>query len=255
MEHHDQDIYYCDDCDSKVKGFHRFCHNCGAYLGADAERIDVFNNYNLRSAFIFYSIYLFVCLAVKFTGWFRSYDYIFFIEIFLAIVTLLFAYRTRKTLLPVLRFNNFNPVVLIAVITGAAIFSTIVSITINQINVSVFRVDTSLFEPYRVYQAPIALMIYSIAFMPAIFEEIAFRGILYNYFNAFLDENMVVIITGFIFAAIHLNFFSLVWLIPFGILIGSLRRRYNTIWYGVVFHFVFNLTACLIDLHRVGELW
>jgi len=255
MEHHEDDIYYCNDCESKVKGFHRFCHNCGAYLGSDAEQVDVFSNRNLRAAFIFYTIYLFVCLTVKFTGWLNSYDWLFLVEIFLAVITLLFAYKNRAGLKPILRFNNFNPLVLTGVIFLSALFSTIVSISINQINVSVFRIDTSLFEPYRIYQAPIIIMIYSIAFMPAIFEELAFRGILYNYFPAFLDERIVVMITGFIFAAIHLNFFSLVWLIPFGILIGSLRRRYNTIWYGVIFHFVFNLTACIIDLHRVGELW
>ncbi|MEP6846036.1 MAG: type II CAAX endopeptidase family protein [Panacibacter sp.] len=255
MEPHEHDLYYCSDCDSGVKGFHRFCHNCGAYLGTDAEQIDVFNNRHLRAAFIFYSIYLFVCLTVKYTNWFNSYDWLFFVEIFLAMVTIYFAWKNRKTIKPILRFNNFSPLVLTSIIILSAIFSTIVSISINQINVSVFRVDTSLFEPYKVYQAPVLIMIYSIAVMPAFFEELAFRGVLYNYFNAFLDERMVVMVTGFIFAAIHLNFFSLVWLIPFGILIGSLRRRYNTIWYGVIFHFIFNLTACLIDLYRSGDLW
>jgi membrane protease YdiL (CAAX protease family) len=255
MEQHEDDIYYCNDCDSKVKGFHRFCHNCGAYLGSDAEQIDVFSNKYLRSAFIFYSIYLFVCLTVKFTNWFTTYDTLFFVEIFLAAATVYFAWINRNAIKPVLRFNNFSPLVLLGVIALSVTFSTIINISINQINVSVFRVDTSLFEPYKIYQAPVLLMIYSIALMPALFEEIAFRGVLYNYFNAFLDERMVVMITGFIFAAIHLNFFSLVWLIPFGILIGSLRRKYNTIWYGVIFHFTFNLTACLIDLYRGGELW
>ena len=255
MEQHEEDIYYCNDCDSTVKGFHRFCHNCGAYLGSDAEQIDVFNNRYLRSAFIFYTIYLFVCLTVKFTNWFNSYDSLFFVEIFLALTTIYFAWINRKTIRPILRFNNFDPFILIVVIAVAVVFSTIINISINQINISVFRVDTSLFEPYKIYQAPVLVMIYSIALMPALFEEVAFRGVLYNYFNSFLDERMVVMITGFIFAAIHLNFFSLVWLIPFGILIGSLRRKYNTIWYGVIFHFVFNVTACLIDLYRGGELW
>jgi membrane protease YdiL (CAAX protease family) len=255
MEHTEEDIYYCNDCDSKVKGFHRFCHNCGTYLGFDAEQVDVFNNKHLRGAFIFYSIYLFVCLTVKFTNWLDSYDWLFFIEIFLALITMYFAWKNRKALKPALRFNNFSPWLLTVIIAIAVVFSTVISISINQINVSVFRVDSSLYEPYKVYQAPVLIMIYSIALWPALFEELAFRGILYNYFNAFLDERMVVMVTGFIFAAIHLNFFSLVWLIPFGILIGTLRRKYNTIWYGVIFHFVFNLTACLIDLNRQGELW
>ncbi|MBG9376416.1 CPBP family intramembrane metalloprotease [Panacibacter sp. DH6] len=245
----DQDTYYCDDCDTSVKGYHRFCHHCGAYLGTDAGRVDIFNNRHLRGALVFYTIYLFFCLTVRFTNWFTSYDSLFFVEISLAAVTVYFAWRNRATIKPVLKFNNFNVLVLLGVIAGSVAFSTVISLTIKQINVSIFQVDTSLFEPYRIYQFPVLVMIYSIAFMPAVFEEIAFRSVLYNYFNAFLDERMVVMITGFIFAAIHLNFFSLVWLIPFGILIGSLRRKYNTLWYGIIFHFVFNLTACLIDLY------
>lgn len=245
----DNDIYYCDDCDTSVKGYHRFCHHCGAYLGTDAGRVDIFNNRHLRGALVFYAIYLFFCLTVRFTSWFNSYDSLFFVEVTLAAVTVYFARRNRATVKPLLRFNNFNVLVLLVVIAVSIVFSTIISLTIKQINVSIFQVDTSLFEPYRIYQFPVLIMIYSIAVMPAIFEEIAFRGVLYNYFNAFLDERMVVMITGFIFAAIHLNFFSLVWLIPFGILIGTLRRKYNTLWYGIIFHFVFNLTACLIDLY------
>ncbi|CAN5272730.1 hypothetical protein BH11BAC6_BH11BAC6_07520 [soil metagenome] len=254
METAEEDIYYCSECDTKVKRFHRFCHHCGVWMGADSEQVSIFNNSQLRSAFFFYTIYLFVCLTVKFTGWFSSYDLLFYMEIFLAIVTLIFVRKNWKTIKPLLRFNNFSVPVLAGVIVVSFIFSFLVNISINQINISVFRVSTNLFDPYKIYQAPVLIMIYSIAFMPGIFEELAFRGVLYNYFNTFLDERMVVMVTGFVFAAIHLNFFSLVWLVPFGILVGSLRRKYNTLWYGIIFHFVFNLTACLIDLYRDGIL-
>ena len=167
---HENDIYYCDDCDNNVKGYQRFCHNCGAYLGSDAERVDIFNNKYLRNALVFYSIYLFVCLTVRFTNWFNNYDSLFFVELFLALVTIFFAWKNRKTIKPLLKFNNFNPFVLVVVIAISVVFSTVISITIKQINVSVFQVDTSLFEPYRIYQFPVLIMIYSIALMPAIFE-------------------------------------------------------------------------------------
>ena len=79
--------YYCDACNSRVKGYHRFCYNCGEYLGSDGTRIRFFNNHNLRSAFIFLScIYLFA-LLVQFTNWFDSYDQLFWVEIFLAAFT------------------------------------------------------------------------------------------------------------------------------------------------------------------------
>ena len=102
---------------------------------------------------------------------------------------------------------------------------------------------------------PALVMIYSIALYPAIFEELAFRGVLYNYLNTFLDERLVVIVTGFTFGIMHLSFISLFWLVPFGILVGAMRKRFGTIWYGVIFHFTFNLVAVLFDLYRHGHLW
>jgi membrane protease YdiL (CAAX protease family) len=250
-----EEIYTCEECDTRVKSYQRFCHNCGAYLGSDAEHISIFNNSSLQTAFFFYVIYLFICLTVKYTNWFTSYDRLFWIEILLAVITILFARANRKSLKPVLRFNNFNWNTLLGVIAGAAVFSSVVNVFITEINISIFGTNINLYDGYRVYQFPVLIMFYSIALVPALFEELAFRGVLYTYLNTFLDERLVVMVTAFVFAAIHLNFFSLIWLIPFGILIGTLRRKYNTLWYGIIFHFVFNITACLFDLYREGELW
>jgi uncharacterized protein len=250
-----EEIYTCEECDTRVKGYQRFCHNCGAYLGSDAERISIFNNSNLQTAFFFYVAYLFICLTVKYTNWFSSYDRLFWIEILIAVITILFARVNLRSLKPVLKFNNFGWGRLITVISAALVFSSVVNVFITQINISIFGTNKSLYEGYRIYHFPILLMFYSIAFVPALFEELAFRGILYNYLNTFLDERLVVMVTGISFAAIHLNFFSLIWLIPFGIFIGTLRRKYNTLWYGIIFHFVFNITACLFDLYRQGEFW
>ena len=255
MHEQPEEKYSCEECDSSVKSYHRFCHNCGAFLGSDAEKISIFNNSNLRTAFIFYIIYLVVCLSVKYTDWFTSYDSLFWVEILLAAVTILFAKANWHAIKPVLRFNHFNVTVLLLVILSAIAFSSIVTLSINQINISVFHTDNNMFESYRIYQFPVLVMFYSVALVPALFEELAFRGIIYNYLSTFLNESLVVTVTGFVFAAIHLNFFSLIWLVPFGILIGTLRRKYNTIWYGVIFHFVFNITACLFDLYNQGILW
>lgn len=250
-----EEIYTCEECDTRVKGFQRFCHNCGAYLGSDAEQISIFNNTNLQTAFFFFLIYLFVCLTVKYTDWFSSYDRLFWIEILLAVITVLFVRKNFTTLKPVLKFNNFNILTLTGIIVAAIFFSSVVNIFITEINVTIFGTRINLYQPYRIYQFPVLVMLYSVAVMPAIFEELAFRGVLYNYLDTILDERLVVMVTGFAFAAIHLNFLSLIWLVPFGILLGTLRRKYNTIWYGVIFHFTFNFTACIFDLYRLGELW
>ena len=254
MEESLNTVYNCDECKASVKGHQRFCHNCGAYLGNNAEEISIFNNVHLRFAFLFYLLNLFVCIFAKSSGWFYSYDHLFWMEIVLALIAGLFARLNRKMVLPALRFNNFSVFVLLVIILSAAVFAFVVNICVHQLNISLFRNDVSYYRAYRLYKFPVLLMIYSIAIMPALFEELAFRGVLYGYLNVFLDDRLVVILTGFAFATIHLNFISLVWLIPFGVILGALRRRYDTIWYGVIFHFVFNLTACLMDLYKQGVI-
>lgn len=254
MEQHDtEEKYTCESCSTNIKIDAAFCHNCGA-PNLNAGHISIFNNNNLRSAFIFYLLYFFICLTVKYTDWFDSYDHLFWIEILLAAITFFFAKANWPSLKPVLRFNHFRWTILAGVILLAIIFSSVITLSIKQINISVFHTNVNMFDSYRDYQFPVLLMFYSVALVPAIFEELAFRGIIYNYLGTFLPEGLVVTVTGVVFAAIHLNFFSMLWLVPFGIFIGTLRKKYNTIWYGVIFHFVFNITACLFDLYNQGAL-
>lgn len=245
----------CNDCDTPVFDHHRYCMHCGAYLGAQASTINVFNNQPLRRIFTFFFIYLFVCLVVKETDWFNSYDELFWVEVLLAVITLHFCYLNRRLLRPVLRFTSFKWSILLGTMAIAAIGSTIVSFTVREVNVTFFQSEVSYYQGYKLYVYPVLVMIYSIALMPALFEELAFRGVMYNYCTTFLSDRLAVAVTAFLFAIMHLNLISLIWLIPFGFFIGHLRRRYNTIWYGVLFHFVFNLTACIIDLYREGELF
>ncbi|WP_207491895.1 CPBP family intramembrane glutamic endopeptidase [Aridibaculum aurantiacum] len=244
----------CEECQHSVQDGDHYCYNCGAHLNEQVVTVNIFNNFSLRQVFLFYFIYLFICLLVKHTRWFDSYDRLFWIEIALAAVTLHFAWRNRKSLFPILRFNNFKWQVFLGVIIFAAAASCIVNVTMRQVNVSFFGADVNYFNAYKLYFFPVATMIYSIAVIPAIFEEVAFRGIMYNYCENFLDERLVVAVTAFLFAIMHLSLLSLVWLVPFGFFIGHLRRRYNTLWYGIFFHFAFNLTAVVIDLYKGGQL-
>ncbi|MGN6352986.1 MAG: lysostaphin resistance A-like protein [Parafilimonas sp.] len=244
----------CKACNSSVKSHHRFCYNCGAYLGADNTPVTIFNNRDLRSAFIFFIVYLFVCLLVQFTSWFNIYTRLFWVEIFLAGFTLFHVYKNYDAIKPLLRFNNFNIVRLAGCISFAAAASFVVNIIVTKMNYSFFRTDITYYHLYSAYSMPALIMIYSIALNPAIIEELAFRGVLYNYLSTFLNERLVIIVTGFAFGMMHLSFISLFWLVPFGILTGVMRRRFGTLWYGVVFHFVFNLIAVLFDLYRHGHL-
>jgi membrane protease YdiL (CAAX protease family) len=242
----------CEICDKEVKSYHRFCYNCGGYLGSDGMRQSLYKNRGLQSAFSFFFIYLFVCLFVHFTDFFDDYNRLFLAELFLAIITLLYTVANFRSIKPLLRFRNFTFVRLTGCVLLAAIASVIINIIVSKLNISFFGTDAGYYSRYSVYSMPALVMIYSIAINPAIFEELAFRGVIYNCLEKFLDERLVVIVTGFMFAIVHLSLISLFWLVPFGILVGAMRKRFGTIWYGIIFHFIFNLIAVLFDLHKNG---
>jgi len=242
----------CEICDKEVKSYHRFCYNCGSYLGSDGMRQSLYKNSGLQPAFSFFFIYLFICLFVHSTDLFDDYSRLFWIELFLAVITLLYAAANFRSIKPLLRFRNFTFLRLAGCISLAVIASVVINIIVSKLNISFFGTDAGYYSRYSVYSMPALIMIYSIAINPAIFEELAFRGVIYNYLENFLDEKLVVIVTAFMFAIVHLSLISLFWLVPFGVLTGAMRKRFNTIWYGIIFHFTFNLIAVLFDLYKNG---
>jgi membrane protease YdiL (CAAX protease family) len=187
--------------------------------GAEVVTINIFNNVDLRQIFMFYFVYLFICLFVKHSTWFNTYDELFWVEIILATITSRFVYVNWASIKPFLRFNNFNWYMLAIIIVIAAVGSLIVSISVRELNVTFFHTEVSYYKAFRLYAFPTIVMVYSIAVMPAIFEELAFRGVMYHYCSNFLDDRLVVVVTAFLFGIMHLSLISLAWLIPFGFLL------------------------------------
>src|SRR4051812_17731846 len=97
----DEQLLVCEECEKTVLSDHRYCHNCGNYLGQESTTINIFNNLYLRQIFFFYFVYLFVCLFVKHNSWFRTYDQLFWVELILAAITIRFAWTSRAEIKPI----------------------------------------------------------------------------------------------------------------------------------------------------------
>lgn len=214
------------------------------------EQADIFNNEKVRWGVIFYALYLFVCLLIKHTSWFTTYDRLFPMELLLAFITLCFVVANYKALRPVLSLRGLKPGMALLSVLMAVAFSIITHRIIAYLPIQVRNAGVHYYSSFHHYFSPTLVMIYSVAFMPAIFEELAFRGVLYHYFSGVTDERRVVFITAVIFSAMHLNSISLLWLFPLGLLLGYLRKKHHTVWYGVLFHFTFNFLICLQLLYR-----
>ncbi len=89
------------------------------------------------------------------------------------------------------------------------------------------------------------LVVVVVAFVPAITEELLFRGLVQRSFEDAAGGVRGAILAGVIFGAYHLNPFSFVPLIALGIFFGLLVYRSQNITLAIMAHFFNNFVACV----------
>ncbi len=94
-----------------------------------------------------------------------------------------------------------------------------------------------------------------IAIIPAIGEELLFRGILQNKLWEASNIHLAIWITGIFFGVIHLQFYGVVPRIILGVLFGYLYYWSATLWVPIIAHFVNNvITLLLLYMNNTGQL-
>ena len=91
------------------------------------------------------------------------------------------------------------------------------------------------------------LQILSVAVLPAICEEYAVRGVAFRSVEPTGGTWFAVAYSSVMFALLHGTVLVLPLAVLFGIFAGWLRARYDSIWPGVLAHFVINLSSVLFE--------
>jgi membrane protease YdiL (CAAX protease family) len=237
----------CIKCRFLILPQTKFCNTCGS---AQVDEINESANKwrLLQQSAIFYSIYIIVCALGNFVDIFKTFGWSLVIEVIIAgTATIFFAYNWVETK-QILRWPNFSIQKLSAYCGLAMLGSFLVHYAVGWLNVTIFSKEEHFYTFFSGGYGAVFWIIFFTAVLPALFEELGFRGYLLQVLLKVADEEQAIYISAFLFAIIHMSFVSLFWLIPFALFIGSTRIRENTIWYGVFFHFCFNLTACLFEL-------
>lgn len=80
-----------------------------------------------------------------------------------------------------------------------------------------------------------------IGLLPAIFEEVCFRGGLQNILTRwFKSPWTAIIVTSIIFSAIHLSYYGFLVRFALGIVLGLVFYYSGSIWLNILFHFLYN---------------
>ena len=98
--------------------------------------------------------------------------------------------------------------------------------------------------------APIWLLILSSALMPAICEEWAFRGFLLGSLKKKYSKIVAIIASGLIFGLFHLSPLQILLVGIYGVVMGFVAYETGSIFATMLMHFLNNLTAVLISLHK-----
>jgi len=85
------------------------------------------------------------------------------------------------------------------------------------------------------------IALFIIALMPAIVEELFFRGAMQNIFMRwFKIPWLVIFITGFIFSAIHFSWYGFIPRLALGMILGYIFYYTGNLWYSIIAHFFNN---------------
>lgn len=94
-----------------------------------------------------------------------------------------------------------------------------------------------------------------IAILPAIFEEIMFRGVLQNVLTKwFKGPWAAILVTAFIFSIIHMSFYGFFVRFALGIILGLVFYYSGSLWLVIIFHFLYNgLQVTALYFLQIGE--
>ena len=95
-----------------------------------------------------------------------------------------------------------------------------------------------------------------VALVPAIGEELLFRGLILKLFSQITKNiHVAVLISAIIFSAIHLQFYGFVPRLVLGMVLGYLFVFTGNLWVPIFVHFINNASSVLVYyLHDIGYL-
>lgn len=174
------------------------------------------------SEFIFILAFFIIVLVSKNKEFYKSYKikYKFDIKIFMAVMAL-----------------------------GVVVMLCCLNIT-NLINycfsfVSVIALNNQLPIPLSNF-GQFLLAVLLLAVLPAVCEELVFRGVIYNGLRQRFSFKTTLLLSSLMFAFMHLSIYKTFYQIILGVILALLVFYTGTIAYGIVFHFINNFTIILL---------
>lgn len=237
----------CPKCERNTVPELAFCGNCGTRLTA-LPFPDAHNSALQSVSLVYFAImgYLILLYVIDYQ---QTYVTSLITDSLLAGIVLLFFLLKRKENMRLLKPRKINKRALLILGVAMPLAALGVHLLASFINQSILNAhDSSYVLQYEDSPAPLFFTLLSVGVFPAIFEELAFRGVVFTESFKLMGLKASVFVTAILFTLLHFSVISCIWIFPLGVLFGYLRARYRTVLYGVIAHFLYNSTIVIIEV-------
>lgn len=133
-----------------------------------------------------------------------------------------------------------------------ALYVILLTILISPIILVVSSITTLFYSSYENNAAmfsiidglPMGLCILALAVMPALFEELAFRGVILSNYKS-VNLLKAAFVSGLFFGLFHMDFYQMPYALVAGVFFSFLVRYTNSIYASMLSHFLINVTQVI----------
>jgi uncharacterized protein len=244
--------YHCMHCNQPIAEEARFCNHCGLLQAIpDIEDAEQRQNRLVFLSF-FFGVHLVVCLLANFSHSVKGLIPLLVFDGILSVLTIIYTVILKKELKHIFRWTHFSVLKIIAYGSSAVVAAIFVNLAVKWLNRTIFDTESYYYYAFSHLKYAKLITVLVVALQPAIFEELAFRGVMQQGLSKVVDNKQAIFIAAFLFSLLHMSFISFFWLLPFALWLGYVRMKEETIWYGVVIHFCFNTTACFLEFFELN---
>lgn len=111
-------------------------------------------------------------------------------------------------------------------------------------------VESSEF-PYKLNTQGYLISIISLALIPAVFEELLFRGIIFNGLKPY-GKTFSIVVSAVMFSVFHMSLNQTLYPVLMGLLFGGIMFKENNILYTMIVHFVCNFTTITLAYFNIS---
>lgn len=134
----------------------------------------------------------------------------------------------------------------------AVVLLFIIAIALEMVTIEINIATSFIFSNYTtdvitgdVLSSSLLLSIICIAVLPAVFEELSFRGAFFQEYRAAYGAWPGILLSGFLFGIYHMNMRQFVYAFLCGIFFALLIEATDSIAASMLLHFLMNLISCL----------